>query len=56
MTLREAALFLRCGVGRVRKLCYSGALSWQMSGKHWVVRRSEVEALLNKGWHRAGDK
>ena len=56
MTLKEASLFLRCGIGHVRRLCHGGKLSWQMSGKHWIVLRSEVETLLDRGWHRAGDK
>jgi excisionase family DNA binding protein len=53
MTLAEAAAYLRCGVGAVRRLCYAKKLSWQLRGKHWVVKRSEVEELLEKGWNRA---
>jgi excisionase family DNA binding protein len=52
MTLREAAAYLCCTVSWVRILINRGELSYQQQGKHYVVRRREVEELLERGWHR----
>jgi excisionase family DNA binding protein len=56
LTLREAADYLRCSVKSVRRLCSSGALSYQRVGAgrlSTLVRRDEVERFLERGWHRA---
>jgi excisionase family DNA binding protein len=56
LTLREAAAYLRCSVKSVRKLCATGALSYQRiaTGRlGTLVRRDEVERFLERRWHRA---
>jgi len=54
MTLPEAARFLNATVNAVRTMIYRGQLSYQRVGKRHVVRRDEVEAVLNRGWRRNG--
>ncbi len=54
MTFKEAALYLHCGVKSIRRLCSSGRLAYRDDlGKGFLVRRSEVEQFLERGWHRA---
>jgi len=52
MTVKEAATFLNCKRSHVFRLIHSGQVSYQRLGDHFVVRRSEIEALLSRGWLR----
>ncbi len=54
MSLKEASLFLHVGVKTIRRLCATGVLAYRDDlGKGFLVRRSEIEAFSERGWHRA---
>lgn len=52
MTVKEAAQFLNCARSYVFTLIYSGKVEFQRLGKHFVLRRASVEALLERGWRQ----
>ena len=56
MTLREVATYCSATLPWVRQQLYKGTLSYQRIGKRFVCKRSEVEQLLARGWHRTSQR
>jgi excisionase family DNA binding protein len=54
VTVREAAAYLGASPNHVFTLIHSGALPYQRMGKRFVLPRTAVEQLLQRGWKQNG--
>jgi len=54
LTLKEAAQLMGSTVHYVRTLVWSGQVSFQRHGKRFVVPKSEILELIDRGWRRNG--
>ena len=52
LTIPEAAVFAHASVPAIRKLISSGALAYQRLGKRFLVRRADLEQVLEQGWRQ----
>lgn len=52
LTVKEAAVFAHVPPNRIRDLIAAGDLGFQQQGKRFLVLRSDIEALLARGWRR----
>lgn len=54
MTVREAMALLHCKRSFIFKLIHSGRISYAPVGGHFVVKRKEIENVLERSWRRNG--
>jgi excisionase family DNA binding protein len=54
LTVLEVAEFLKVPASTVRLKIRRGEFSYQKIGKRFLLKRSEVETHLDKGWQRQG--
>jgi hypothetical protein len=52
LTVKEAAAFAHVPPNRIRDLITAGDLGFQQQCKRFLVLRSDIEALLARGWRR----
>jgi len=54
MTVLEVAEYLKTPASTIRLKIRRGEFSYQKIGKRFLLKRSEVETHLDKGWQRQG--
>jgi len=54
MTIPEVVEFLKVPASTIRLKIRRGEFSYQKIGKRFLLKRSEVETHLDKGWQRQG--